>query len=127
MPILSLDLSCPVDVAVKNVIANNLTVLTNKILGKNAGLTVVKITDAGTYWYVAGEVYENRQVFSLDIKITEKTNDPVEVHAWIGAVYSMLRCELGMKSGAPNYISVTCLDGRFWGYDGTTQTARNAQ
>lgn len=127
MPILNLNLSAAVDDTLKQRIAQQLTMLTSRVLGKNSGLTVVRINDAKNQWFVGGERVGKSVVFHLEITITQNTNTFEQIDSWIYSAYAALKDILGAVDGAPNYIAVTCMDGQFWGFDGLTQYVRSGR
>lgn len=127
MPFLNLNLSQAVDDTLKQRIAQQLTALTSNVLGKNAALTVVRINDVKSQWFVEGARVAQGVVFHLEIMITQNTNTFEQIDSWIYSAYALLKDALGGAQGAPNYIAVTCSDGQFWGFDGLTQYVRSGR
>ncbi|MBV6289759.1 tautomerase family protein [Pseudomonas aegrilactucae] len=127
MPILNLNLSQAVDDTLKQQIAQQLTALTSNLLGKNAALTVVRINDVKSQWFVGGARVGQGVVFHLEITITQNTNTFEQIDSWIYSSYALLKDILGGVQGAPNYIAVKCMDGQFWGFDGLTQYVRSGR
>ena len=109
-------------------LAQELTSLTERLLGNRREVTAVMIEDLpAARWHVDGkDVY--RPTALLEISITAGTNTAEEKAAFIQAAFAELQRQLGC--GGPleeaSYVVVRELPATDWGYGGQTQKARQA-
>ena len=101
------------------------TQLMQRILHKEAALTVVSVTHLPP-----GAFSANGQPVavgaSMQAMITASTNSTAEKADFIFAAKSLLTAAIG-PSGAPVYVALHELPAESWGYDGQTQAARKAK
>ncbi len=107
-------------------LAQELTSLTERLLGKRREVTAVMIEDLpAARWYVDGKDVQ-RPTALLEISITAGTNTAEEKAAFIKAAFAELQHQLGC--GGPleeaSYVVVRELPASDWGYSGRTQLAR---
>ena len=107
-------------------LAQELTSLTERLLGKRSEVTAVLIEDLpAAQWYVNGRDVQ-RPTALLEISITAGTNTAEEKEAFIKAAFAELEHQLGC--GGPleeaSYVVVRELPATDWGYAGQTQLAR---
>ncbi|NTV71529.1 MAG: 4-oxalocrotonate tautomerase [Azonexaceae bacterium] len=94
------------------------------ILGKDAALTVVSVTQLP----LGASSADGRAVptsASLQAMITAGTNSAAEKADFIFAAKSLLTVAIG-QSQAPVYVALHEIPADSWGYDGETQAARKA-
>lgn len=109
-------------------LAQELTSLTERLLGKRREVTAVMIEDLpAARWYVDGKDVQ-RPTTLLEISITAGTNTAEEKATFIKAAFAELEHQLGC--GGPleeaSYVVVRELPASDWGYGGQTQKARQA-
>lgn len=109
-------------------LAQELTLLTGRLLGKRREVTAVMIEDLpAAQWHVDGKDVQ-RPTALLEISITAGTNTAEEKAAFIKAAFAELERQLGC--GGPleeaSYVVVRELPATDWGYGGQTQKARQA-
>ncbi|MGC1172288.1 4-oxalocrotonate tautomerase [Polaromonas sp.] len=109
-------------------LAQELTLLTGRLLGKRREVTAVMIEDLpAARWHVDGKDVQ-RPTALLEISITAGTNTAEEKAAFIKAAFAELERQLGC--GGPleeaSYVVVRELPATDWGYGGQTQKARQA-
>lgn len=107
-------------------LAEALTRLTARVLGKRPEVTAVMIEDLpAARWYV-GAASVQRPTALLEISITQGTNTEAEKAAYIEAAFAELQRQLG--AGGPlepaSYVVVHEVPAPDWGYGGQTQRAR---
>jgi 4-oxalocrotonate tautomerase len=125
VPILTLRLNKLPPAKVKYELAENLSLITEKILRKNRKLIVVRF-DVDTQqdqWFSNGFVTQQDMIFELNILITKGTNTELEKNQWIAESWKITTNAVG-NSSHPNYISIREIDGGDWGYNGLTQNQR---
>lgn len=126
MPILTLKTAPLIDTAARAPLAQALTDITQRTLGKRREVTAVVIEDLpASSWAVGGDMAAKPTVF-LEISITAGTNTAGEKAAFIAAAWAELQRQLGGSAGlAPaSYIVVRELPASDWGWGGRTQAAR---
>lgn len=122
MPTLQLKLTPPQPQPRNAMLAQALTALTARMLGKRGELTAVFIEDVAVgRWFVGGEPAAATAL--LEISITAGTNTPREKAAFIEAAFAELQQQLGPLEPA-SYVVVRELPAGDWGYGGRTQAAR---
>jgi len=106
-------------------LAEALTAITARVLGKRPEVTAVLVDElpAGR-WFVAGAA-PARATALLQIRITTGTNTPVEKADFIAAAFAELQQQLGPLEPA-SYVVVQEVPATDWGYGGVTQQARRA-
>ena len=129
MPTLQLNISPPQNQERCQALAQALTTLTARLLGKRPEVTVVVIEDlpAGR-WFVGGQ-NACKPTALLAIDITQGTNTPAEKAAFVAAAFAELQGQLGGPAGAmeeASYVIVREVPAPDWGYGGITQLARRA-
>lgn len=107
-------------------LAQELTSLTERLLGKRREVTAVLIEDLpAARWFVDGKDVQ-RPTALLEISITAGTNTAEEKAAFVEAAFAELQRQLGC--GGPleeaSYVVVRELPASDWGYSGKTQLAR---
>ncbi|QJW84937.1 4-oxalocrotonate tautomerase [Ramlibacter terrae] len=123
MPTLQLKIS-PVQSAERHaLLAQALTAITGRVLGKRAEVTAVLVDELpARRWFIGGGVPEHATAL-LEIRITAGTNTPAEKAAFIEAAFAELQQQLGPLEPA-SYVVVHELPATDWGYGGRTQEAR---
>lgn len=126
MPVLQLKVSPPQRPEVYAQLAESLTCLSTRHLGKRAQVTAVLIEEllAGR-WRVDGRPLQSATAL-LEISITAGTNTAAQKAAFIDAAFAELQRQIGQ--GRPlepaSYVVVHELPATDWGYGGQTQQAR---
>ena len=126
MPTLHLHLT-PLQTPAQNAqLAQSLTAITARVLGKRPEVTAVLIhTQAAAQWFIGGAV-PTQPTALLQIDITAGTNTADQQSAFIAAAWAELERQLG--AGQPlapaSYVIVRELPATDWGYGGLTQAAR---
>lgn len=107
-------------------LAESLTDITVRTLGKRREVTAVVIDDLpAACWYIGGRPLQ-RPTALLEIEITAGTNTPAQKEAFIAQAHAALRQGLAPDEGLEeaSYVIVHELPAGDWGYDGLTQLAR---
>lgn len=109
-------------------LAQALTALTARVLGKRPEVTAVLIDDLpAARWYIGGQATTETTAL-LQIDITAGTNTEAEKAAFVAQAFAELQRQLG--AGRPlaqaSYVTVRELPATDWGYGGHTQAARRA-
>lgn len=108
-------------------LAQALTHLTARVLGKNAEVTAVLLhTLSPGQWFIGGAAPAQPTAL-LEIDITAGTNSAEEKAAFIAAAWDVLERELGGPLAPASYVIVRELPATDWGYGGQTQRARQLQ
>jgi len=107
-------------------LAQALTALTARVLGKRPEVTVVLIDDLPVArWYIGAQEAAQPTAW-LEIDITAGTNTEAEKAAFVQQAFDELERQLG--AGRPlapaSYVTVRELPATDWGYGGQTQAAR---
>lgn len=107
-------------------LAQGLTALTARVLGKRPEVTVVVIDDLPqARWYI-GAALPTQATALLEIDITAGTNTPAQKAEFVAEAFAELERQLG--AGKPlasaSYVVVRELPATDWGYGGRTQAAR---
>jgi 4-oxalocrotonate tautomerase len=107
-------------------LAQALTAITARVLGKRPEVTAVLIDDLpAAHWHIGGEV-PTLPTALLQIDITEGTNTAEQKAAFVAEAFAELQRQLG--AGRPlaeaSYVIVRELPATDWGYGGHTQAAR---
>lgn len=126
MPTLLLKVSPPAAPARLQALAQTLTELTARLLGKRLPVTAVLIEELpAAHWYVGGRSVAGPTAL-LEISVTQGTNTAQEKADFIAAAFGVLQQQLG--AGGPlepaSYVIVRELPATDWGYGGQTQAAR---
>lgn len=109
-------------------LAQALTALTARVLGKRPEVTAVLIEDLpAARWHIGGQATTEATAL-LQIDITAGSNTEAEKAAFVAQAFAELQRQLG--AGQPlasaSYVSVRELPPTDWGYGGRTQAARRA-
>jgi len=126
MPYLNIKVSGEPSEAVCKAVAQTLTSLTAKLLGKKAELTVVVVEPVpARFWFIGGSSLDIKAVssFYLEIKITCGTNTKQQKGAYIRGLFSAMQELLGELDDA-SYIVIQEINADAWGYQGSTQEYR---
>ncbi len=110
------------------VLAQALTDLTARVLGKRPEVTAVLIDDLpAACWFIGGQATTEATAL-LQIDITAGTNTEAEKATFVAQAFAELQRQLG--AGQPlapaSYVTVRELPASDWGYGGHTQAARRA-
>ena len=127
MPTLQLKLAAPASEAVQAALADELTQLTARVLGKREDLTAVMIEALPPgRWHIGGQVATQATAW-LEISITAGTNTEAQKAAFIDAAHTALRQHLaaGLGWAEASYVIERELPATDWGYGGRTQRARH--
>lgn len=126
MPTLNVRLSPPASPDRQARLAQALTALTARVLGKRAEVTAVLIDPlpAGA-WFIGGAPPAQPTAL-LEIDITQGTNTAEEKAAFVEAAFRELQGQLapGGSLAPASYVIVRELPATDWGYGGVTQDAR---
>ena len=113
-------------------LAQALTALTARVLGKRPEVTVVVIDDLpAARWHIGGQALSAASALTawLQIDITAGTNTAEQKAAFVAEALAELQRQIG--AGRPlaeaSYVTVRELPATDWGYGGLTQAARRAQ
>lgn len=113
-------------------LAQALTALTARVLGKRPEVTVVVIDDLpAARWHIGGQALSvaSAPTAWLQIDITAGNNTAEQKAAFVAEALAELQRQLG--AGRPlaeaSYVTVRELPATDWGYGGLTQAARRAQ
>lgn len=126
MPTLQLKVSPPQKPALYARLAQELTAITARHLGKRPEVTVVMLEELpAVRWFVEAAAVQRATAW-LEISITAGTNSAAQKAAFIEAAFAELQSQLG--AGQPlepaSYVIVRELPATDWGYGGQTQWAR---
>ncbi|MGF1727329.1 hypothetical protein [Photobacterium nomapromontoriensis] len=122
--ILTLNTQLPQDSI--NMIATNLTSLTQTLLNKQPEVTRIHVNQNQSPCFVNASLVTESPAFDLAIYITKGTNTDAQKSEWLSATYHFLSNVLGENTPTqPNYISIIELDAASWGYNGLSQFTRN--
>ena len=107
-------------------LAQALTDLTARVLGKRPDVTAVLIDDLpAARWFIGGQATAQPTAL-LQIDITAGTNTEPEKARFVAQAFAELQRQLG--AGQPlapaSYVTVRELPATDWGYGGHTQAAR---
>jgi 4-oxalocrotonate tautomerase len=126
MPMITLQLSRPLDAETRLAVTRALTDLTAEILGKKRELTALAIGH-GEHWSVGAEAVGGAlTAFHLEVRITAGTNTKPEKANYLSAVWQSLDELVGPLHPA-SYIVVSDLAADSWGYAGETQELRHVR
>jgi 4-oxalocrotonate tautomerase len=126
MPTLQLKLAPPVSESVQAALAQELTQLGARLLGKREEVTAVMVeTLASGRWHIGGRAATEPTAW-LEISITAGTNTEAQKAAFINAAHTALQRHLaaGQVLAEASYVIVRELPATDWGYAGRTQRAR---
>lgn len=126
MPILNVKLSSPASVALSRKVADTLSALSTRLLGKDPRVTSIAIDFVSpAHWYVGGRPLSEQGVesFFFDIRITDETNTKAEKAAFVAEAYAAL-CQLLGPVHEESYIHVHDVRAASYGYGGRTQEWR---
>lgn len=129
MPTLHLHLT-PLQTPTQNAqLAQALTDITARVLGKRPEVTAVLVhTLPQAQWFIGGATLTQPTAL-LKIDITQGTNSAEEKAAFVDAVWHALKQHLA--AGGPlapaSYVIVREVPATDWGYGGLTQRARQLQ
>lgn len=126
MPMLNLELATAPSAPLARTLAATLRTLTAERLGKRPELTAVSLRFVDpAHWFVDGQSLTElgRPAALLVLRITEGSNAPEAIAAYLAAVHEALRAQL------PDLhpVSYTVVDGvpaSAWGWGGRTQASR---
>lgn len=126
MPIINLKISLQKDDKKLQLIANEVTNLTAKILKKKPAVTVITITTVDkSQWFINKTSLEtlNQNSFYLDIKVTEGTNNKDEKKEFVKAIFLLMAKTLeNLHTESFFYVEEVKADA--YGYNGVTQEYR---
>ncbi|MDP3872012.1 MAG: hypothetical protein Q8Q80_05055 [Methyloversatilis sp.] len=126
MPMITLQLSRPLDADTRLAVIRAVTDLTADVLGKKRELTAIALSQV-EHWAVGAEaVGGSLTAFHLDVRVTAGTNTKPEKSTYIHAVWQALDELLGPLHPA-SYIIVTDIAADSWGYAGETQEVRHVR
>jgi 4-oxalocrotonate tautomerase len=107
-------------------LAQALTAITARVLGKRPDVTAVLIHErAAAHWFLGGEAAQQPTAL-LEIDITAGTNTAAEKAAFIAEAFAELQAQLapGASLAPASYVIVREVPASDWGYAGLTQQAR---
>ena len=122
MPIIDLKVSGPESPALAQQLATEISRLTQEILKKKPGLTVVTVSFIPDYlWFVntVSLAELKTRSFYLTIKISDSTNLKVEKAGYIEAVHKSLNSLLGGVHPV-SYVAIQEMKADAYGYEGST-------
>jgi 4-oxalocrotonate tautomerase len=128
MPTLQLKISPAQSPTCHADLARELTVLSERLLGKRPEVTAVMVEALpAANWYV-GANSTQRPTAWLEISITAGTNTAAQKAAFVEAAFACLQDLLGAGQALEpaSYVIVRELPATDWGYAGQTQAARKA-
>lgn len=126
MPMITLNLSRPLDADTRLAVTRAVTDLTADLLGKKRELTALAIGHI-EHWMVGTEpVGGALTAFHLETRVTAGTNTKPEKARYISAVWQALDELVGPLHPA-SYIVVSDLPADSWGYAGETQELRHVR
>lgn len=126
MPILNVKVSGERSDAMTRAIADMLTVLTQRILGKDPAVTAIAIDYVDPRDWLAGGrtlAEQGKSSVYFDIKITDETNTKSEKAAYIREAFEGFAALLG-NLHEESYIYVQDVRAAAYGYGGRTQEWR---
>ena len=122
MPIIDLKVSGPESPALAQQLVTEINRLTQEVLKKKPGLTVVTVSFIPDYlWFVnAVSLAELKtRSFHLTIKITDSTNLKVDKASYIEGVHKSLNSLLGGVHPV-SYVAIQEMKADAYGYEGST-------
>ena len=126
MPMITLQLSRPLDAETRLAVTRAVTDLTAEVLGKKRELTALAMGHV-EHWSVGAEAVGGALTsFHLDVRITAGTNTKPEKANYVSAVWQALDELIGPLHPA-SYIVVSDLAADSWGYAGETQEVRHVR
>lgn len=126
MPMITLQLSRPLDAETRLAVTRAVTDLTAEVLGKKRELTALAMGHV-EHWSVGAEAVGGAlTAFHLDVRITAGTNTKPEKASYVSAVWQALDELIGPLHPA-SYIVVSDLAADSWGYAGETQEVRHVR
>lgn len=126
MPFLDIRLSAPCLPGNVAKIAERMTDLTVRVLGKRREVTAVAVQCvAPGHWSIGGASLNTTGSgsFFLEVNVTEGTNTPEQKAAFVAAAFAAAEAILG-KLDAASYVIVREVAADAWGYQGLTQEHR---
>lgn len=129
MPLITLKTNKMFSENIRDSVAENLSLITEKTLRKNRQVIVIRFEAAAqqAQWYVGGAIKsDDEAIFELSILVTKGTNTDAEKAEWIAQTWQLLTEVFGTTTH-PNYISIQEIDGKGWGYNGLSQAQRSIQ
>jgi 4-oxalocrotonate tautomerase len=126
MPMITLQLSRPLDAETRLAVTRAVTDLTAEVLGKKRELTALAIGQS-EHWSIGAEAIGGAlTAFHLEVRITAGTNTKPEKANYLSAVWQSLDELIGPLHPA-SYIVVSDLPADSWGYAGETQELRHVR
>jgi 4-oxalocrotonate tautomerase len=126
MPMITLQLSRPLDAETRLAVTRAVTDLTAEVLGKKRELTALAMGHV-EHWSVGAEAVGGAlTAFHLDVRITAGTNTKPEKANYVSAVWQALDELIGPLHPA-SYIVISDLEADSWGYAGETQEVRHVR
>lgn len=126
MPMITLQLSRPLDAETRLAVTRAVTDLTAEVLGKKRELTALAMGHV-EHWSVGAEAVGGAlTAFHLDVRITAGTNTKPEKANYVSAVWQALDELIGPLHPA-SYIVISDLAADSWGYAGETQEVRHVR
>jgi len=126
MPILNVKVSAERSNELSCRIANTLSALTARVLGKDPAVTAITIDFVSPDdWFVGGRTLTEQGKSSVyfDIKITDETNTKAEKSEYIAAAFAAFEALIGPLH-EESYIYVQDVRASAYGYGGRTQEWR---
>lgn len=126
MPMITLQLSRPLDAETRLAVTRAVTDLTAEVLGKKRELTALAMGHV-EHWSVGAEAVGGAlTAFHLEVRVTAGTNTKPEKANYLSAVWQSLDELVGPLHPA-SYIVVSDLAADSWGYAGETQELRHVR
>ena len=126
MPMITLQLSRPLDAETRLAVTRAVTDLTAEVLGKKRELTALAMGHV-EHWSVGAEAVGGAlTAIHLDVRSTAGTNTKPEKANYVSAVWQALDELIGPLHPA-SYIVVSDLAADSWGYAGETQEVRHVR
>ncbi len=126
MPMITLQVAAEPDDALTRRLAETVSALTARHLGKDPSVTAVAVEYVPPRrWFVGGRSAEElrRAAFFLDVRVTDGTNTKDEKARYVAEAFAALDRLLGGVH-AESYVHVDDARGDAYGYGGQTQERR---
>lgn len=126
MPMITLQMSRPLDADTRLAVTRAITDLTADVLGKKRELTALSLSHV-EHWSVGAEAVGGAlTAFHLEVRVTAGTNTKPEKATYVSAVWQALDELIGPLHPA-SYLIVTDVAADSWGYAGETQELRHVR
>ena len=126
MPMITIQVAGEPSVALARDIAESVSSLTARILGKDPGVTSIAVDFVPKrFWFIAGKSAEDhaKGTFFLDVRISDGTNTKDEKARYVAAVFAAMGKLLG-DLHEESYVHVDDARADAYGYGGLTQERR---